>query len=408
MNSDDQDITRALRQQADQIQGGPLTMADIKGKARSIQRRRTIATVAGAAAVVAVLAPVGILAMNNGDNPTPPIATGPTTTAPSTPSGPAPTYTVDLTPPAEGTTGGALGVPVWQQGDLIDAHGTSTTVGMPVRHFVQDANGQWAGMTVEEGRWSWTSFDTSGAVLASERSDNDRVAVTPDGQSFAWISKYAPDEAAPKKWQLTLAGPHARTWDLGLQDSSGAFVVGILPDFSVVYAAGDEKVMIAHQDGELTRLPGAISARSVSTATGLIAAQTSYNDDGTSCWAIMDASGDTKAETCDYTLDLFSADGSRVAGQDSGADGLAGSLHQLDASTLEPLATFKAPEGAGFWTDMAWSGDTVLALIYDYRGAEWNITYLSTDGILLQRSAGKPGNEFDPPYLFGAGPLNTP
>ena len=240
---------------------------------------------------------------------------------------------------------------------------------------------------------------------SSEQSDNDRVAVTPDGQSFAWISKFAPDEAAPKQWELTLAGPHAKVWNLDLQDNSGAFVVGILPDWSVVYAIGGDKVMIAHQDGNTSRLPDAISARSASTATGLIAAETSYNDDGTSCWALMDASGDRKVETCDYALGQFNADGSRIVGQDSGADGNPGRLYQLDTSALEPLATFKAPEGAGFWSDTAWNGDTLLALVYDYPSQTWNISFLSTDGIQLLRSGGKTGNEFDPPYLFGAGPL---
>lgn len=271
-------------------------------------------------------------------------------------------------------------------GTITDAHGNATTVGMPVRSFAQDANGQWAGMTSDNGRWSWISFDAGGGVLAPpEQSDDDRVAVTPDSQSFAWISKYA----SPKQWELTVAGPFARVWSLDLQDNSGAFVVGIPPDWSVVYAIGGERVMIAHQDGTLSRLPGAISARSASTTTGLIAAETRYNDDGTSCWALMDAGGDRQVETCDYALGQFSGDGSRIVGQDSGADGNPAQLYMLDASSFEPLATFKAPQGAGFWSDTTWQGDKVLALIYDYPSREWNISYLSTSGVKLQRSAGK-------------------
>jgi hypothetical protein len=405
MNSDDH-IHRALQQQADQIHEGPLTMSDIKGRARSIQRRRTLAAAAGAAAVVAIIAPVGVIAMNNGDkNPAQPSTNSVNPTLPTQTSGAAPVYTVDLKPPAEGTTGAEVGVPIWMQGSISDVHGSTIDVGMPVRSFVQDANGNWAGMTMDNGHWSWTSFGNTGAVEASEQSDNDRVAVTPDGQSFAWISKVAPDSPAPKQWQLTLAGPHAKVWNLDLQDNSGAFVVGILPDWSVVYAIGGDKVMIAHQDGNISRLPGAISARSASTATGLIAAETKYNDDGTSCWALMDASGDRKVESCDYALGQFNADGSRIVGQDSGADGNPGRLYQLDTSSLEPLATFKAPQGAGFWSDTAWNGDTLLALVYDYPSQTWNISFLSTDGIQLLRSGGKTGNDVDPPYLFGAGPL---
>ena len=416
MNNSDDHITRALRQQADQIQEGPLTMADITGKARSIQRRRLLASVAGAAAVVAVIAPVGILALTDSDNGTaPPASTG--TPTPSTPTDTAvpgpPTYTVDLTPSdVDGTTGGEPGIPMWMDGGIAAADGTTTNVGQVVHGFVQDANGNWAGMTQSPtGDWQWTSFQDDGTVLTTEPATSDQVAVTPDGQSFAWISEFAPDSPDPKQWQLTLSGPHAKVWPLDITADSGAAVVGILDDGSVVFDLGSGGVKIARQNGSITDLgKGLLAGSSVSTATGAIAVQTSYNDDGTSCWAIVDASGASKVETCDYALGQFSTDGSLIVGMDSQSDGLGPArLYLLDADTLEPLATFEAP-GFGtakqgyFWGATAWTGGTILADVY--ADGEWGLAWLSPDGVKMQRSANKPGDGTEPPYLFGAGPLN--
>jgi len=411
MNNSDDHITRALHQQADNIQEGPFTMADIKGKARSIQRRRNLAVTAGVAAVLAAIVPVGLLTLNDDKDPDLPIATNtptvtPTDTPTTTPPIVAPTYTVDLTPSEDGTIGSDPGIPVWLDGQILAADGTATDVGREVHGFVQDANGNWAGMTQDDnGEWSWTSFQDDGTVLDTEPATSDQVAVTPDGQSFAWISEFAPDEAAPKQWQLTLAGPQARVWPLDITADSGAAVVGILSDGSVVFDLGDGQVKIARQDGTIANLgKGLRGASSASTDAGTIAVQTSYNNDGTSCWAILDASGESQVETCDYALGQFNADGSLIVGMDSDHDGIGLSrLYLLDVNTLKPVATFNPPANGFFWSETAWTGDTILANVY--ADGQWGLAWLSADGILMQRGATKPGDETSPTYLFGAGPL---
>src|SRR5262245_38448017 len=146
MNNTDDRITRVLQQQANRIHGGPLTMPDVTGKARSIRRRRALAATAGAAAVVvAIIAPVGIIAMNNGDKqPLNPTSSGPTAAS----SAPAPNgqvFTVDMTPPAEGTTEASPMVPNWFDGTLIDGHGNSVNVGERVTDFIQTGD-TWTGV----------------------------------------------------------------------------------------------------------------------------------------------------------------------------------------------------------------------------------------------------------------------
>ena len=53
MNTTD-DLTRSLREQADRIGGHPIDLESVRGKARSIQRRRRVGSAVVAAAVLRV------------------------------------------------------------------------------------------------------------------------------------------------------------------------------------------------------------------------------------------------------------------------------------------------------------------------------------------------------------------
>ena len=59
MNTTD-DLTRTLREQADHIGGHPIDLDTVRGRARTIQRRRRVGAATVAAAVLAVVVPVGI------------------------------------------------------------------------------------------------------------------------------------------------------------------------------------------------------------------------------------------------------------------------------------------------------------------------------------------------------------
>jgi hypothetical protein len=410
-NSDDHinpQITRALRQQADQIQEGPLTMADITGKARSIQRRRTLATIAGAAAVVAVIAPVGVIALNRGGhNAGPPVSSssGTPTTVPSSPAA-APTYTVDMTPDVDGTYNGGPMIPQWMDGTIADAHGNATAVGQ-VRSFALAPDGSaWIGITAGSSGDNYvTRFAIpDGKVLSKQPTGSLGIATTPDGASVAYLTHEGKDVSVGT---LTLLGAHARTWQI--QNPGYSTPVGILGNGDVVLENSEAtQVTLAKQDGNVTTIPGKyFRATSTSTATGLVAVQTKSNADLTSCWALVDVSGDEKAQTCDYALGQFSADGRYIVGMGSQQSGAGPTrLHLLEAATLQPVATFDPPKDGYFWGATAWTGDTILADVFSH--GEWGLAWLSADGIKMQRSANKPGDGIEPPpYLFGAGPLTA-
>lgn len=76
MNTQDE-LTRALHDQADRIGGHPIGLDDVRGRARGIRRRRWAATAAVTAVVLAVALPVGVGAWRALDRTDPPVAPSP-------------------------------------------------------------------------------------------------------------------------------------------------------------------------------------------------------------------------------------------------------------------------------------------------------------------------------------------
>jgi hypothetical protein len=408
--TNENDLNRAMRHQVEHLHGAPLTLGDVQSRAKRIQRRRRIAASVAAAAAVAVITPIGVLLANNGPESSGPIHQ-PTATTPTTSTGVPATYTIDVTPPAEGTTLAELGIPYWSKGQLNSVTGEAVPIADRVYDAVRAPNGQWGAMTFDgQGAYSWTSFDPSGAVLAPPAAaTSGQVAVTPDGSHYAYLAKSAPDGPGAASWQLTLGGTDGRTWDLGgaAPNAPGNGAVGILSDGSVVYEFEAGKPMLARPDGKTVAIPGVyLKTVAASYATGRIAVETSYNNDGTSCWATVDSSGTVDAEQCDHALGDFSADGKYVIGYPSDSDGLGPtSVSILDAATLQAVATFTMPRDGFLASNWAWTGHTIVANAFF--GGTWNVELLGTDGVLQLRSVGTQGDETEPPFEFGAGPLNT-
>ncbi|CUR59322.1 hypothetical protein NOCA2580024 [metagenome] len=422
MNDTENDLDRALSRQVEHLHGHLVTLPDVKQRARGIQRRRRIAASVSAAAVVAIIAPIGLMFADNQPDSAPPVSnpTGttqsptvnPTKTPTQTPGdngGEAPRYDIDLTPPAEGTTGAEPGIPYWFDGQLVAASGDTVPTDQRIYHPVIDpTSGQWAGVTFDdqEGTTAWASLDPQGGVLETSPTMADAVAITPDGSSYAYIAKISPDGPGDPTWTLVKAGGDPQTWDLGTTDSEapGGGPQGILDDGTVVFEFESGKPMLAKPDGSIAPLPGKYLRAVDAAPDGRVAVQTSYNDDGTSCWAVVDLTGDKQATTCDHALGEFSADGRYVMGYPSGTDGLGASVVSiLDAQTLKPAANFTVPRGAFIWLPMAWSDDTLLAQVW-FEGT-WRLEHLSLDGVLQQRSVAVQADETAAPFQFGAGPL---
>ncbi len=415
MNGPEYDVDRALRHQVEHLNDAPLTLDDIRGRATGIRRRRRIAAGVSAAAVVAIVAPLGFVLADRApeslppaDRPSPTLLTpSPSPTTGETPSAPTTpvVYDIDTTPPAEGTTGAEIGLPYWFDGQVSLPAGETLTSKDRVYDVVRDPDtGHLLGFTFAQGEYQLEEFGPDGTVLSSAPATSNRIAVAPDGATYAYVTQVG------GTWQLVEKGAHSGTWDLGATTpEQGTGATGLLSDGSVVFETRVGRPMLASPDGSTRRIPGTfLTVVGSSAVTDRIAAQTSYNNDGTSCWAVIDTAGKSVAETCDHALGEFSPDGRYVYGFPSDSDGLGPtSVSILDATTLEPVATFAMPNGGFLATPLAWRGDTLVANAW--HDSTWYVEFLGVDGVLQLRSSFPGPNNFDPPpFEFGAGPLAGP
>ena len=392
MNSDDH-LYRALQQQADQIQEGPLTMSDIKGKARSIQRRRTLAAVAGAAAVVAIIAPIGVIAMNNGDkNALPPITTSTSTT---------PTPTTPTETPAPGTTdlivAGAPDGPApqvsWLEGRTLHSYGGQTFDLGRVYHDVVGWHGGWLAINGD------TDEIAGDGAITRSFAGGYRFAVGVDGTELTWFEPGKLVTGIP-------SGMGEGTQSVDIPSGANAEPVGYVAGGQVVFnrtdSDGKSTAWVTDFQGQPQRLDGVIEAGGTSETTGVVSVETSINDFG-SCWEVrnLDA-GSVVAKTCDFSLGQFSADGRYVIGWPAYRDGLGPrDVAILDAKTLKPVVNYLAPASTGGWISNAvFDGDSPELLASVFEDNAWHLARLGLDGSIQNVGDPVPSHDETQPELW--------
>jgi len=402
MNNSDDHLTRALQQQANQIQEGPLTMADIKGKARSIQRRRTLATVAGAAAVVAVIAPVGILALQNGDNnagpANPSSSTSTTSTTPTTPTETSsPSDTIDLTV-ADAPDGAAPHVS-WLQGRSLHSYDGQTFDLGRVYHDIVGWHGGWLAIAGETDEIAGDGTVNRSFVGAS------RFAVGVDGTELTWF-EYG-NEGDPGKLVTGIpSGMGEGTQSVDVPANSHVEPIGYVDGGTVVFNRtdpdGKSSAWVTDFQGQPQRLEGVIKAGGTSETTGVVSVETSINDFG-SCWEVRDLNaGSVVADTCDYSLGQFSADGTYVIGWPAYADGLGPrDVAILDAKTLKPVVHYLAPASTGGWISNAvFDGDSPELIAAIFEDNAWHLARLGLDGSIQNVAQPVPSSDETQPELW--------
>lgn len=398
----------------------PIAMAGVRAKARVIRRRRITTAVGGAAVGVAAIAAAAVLVLpGSGDHtqplpatrtPSPTSSVSPTTSA-SVPSGNV--ITVDLAnPPAESTTGASITVPNWMSGMLTDATGASIAVASPVYGAVRDpSTGDWFGMTFAQGEWTWNQWTASGSQVGSTPAPSSRVAITPDGRTWAVMV----DNGGSPEIQLFHAGQQSPTViPLTLpqgEPANGAGVDGILPNGDVVFEGDVGDIRIAHTDGSLTKLPGGWASAQAVSATGLIAVQVpgGQASNGGACYALVHEDGTgVQGSLCGGDSAGFGPDGNTWVR--AGAEPVGGrtdvSFRDVSHHPSGPkaFAAFSFPAGAVVDTgDAAWIGDAYVVPVWSSRS--WRLVWLARDGYKVTRSLITPGSSAQSPYLLGAGPL---
>lgn len=368
----------ALHRRVDPIQHSPLTVTDVRQRARRIQRRRTIAAGAAVAAVLAIAVPVGLTLTGPAQRSEVPPATQPPT--------PRASGTV-LVDPRSAEVVDSVHVP------LLDVDGPSLitpgrTLELPtVFDTLTPYLDGWVGVTMDEGTGTVQFLDADLAV-EDGGGPTGGLVVSPDGQRIAW------SEYTGSQWQVVLADPSGGAgwvytkFPPAPQDHIVVPVGFVAEDEVVVRAYDDTTSTTTYTAGgdEPVEVPGLLQVDAASPATGVVAGLTAATP-GRACSAVMDGLARTGApawETCDHRLGPFSPSGQYVVGTDTMADGYGSpTITVLDAATGEEVVDFEVvlPRRTvgGFWSQMAWEGDDAL-VVRMFSGDDYHMMRLGVDG----------------------------
>lgn len=353
----------ALHRTVDPLHRSPLTVGDVRSRARRIQRRRAATAGAAVAAVLAIAVPVGLSLVGPGQR----SAVQPATQPPDSII----TGTVRIDP-RSAPTSDTLTVPLLDvDTPSLIADGEITELPETYDQLTPYLDG-WIGVVNNEGAYSWRQLDADFGVL-DEAPTASRLAVSADGTRIAWAEHdntrwYVVDVTADgsrEERRTPLAeGPAEARVD----------VVGFASDTEVVVTQtdpADGALTTMRVDGSAaTPVRGFIRPWASSSATSVIAGVTKVRKDLSSCSAVIDAQTRTSTpawSTCDYTLADFSPDGRYVVGLASYLDGNGSpSLAILDAATGEVIVDYEliGPRNGvvGISDRMAWEDEETLVI----------------------------------------------
>jgi hypothetical protein len=392
MNNTD-DLTRSLQQQADRIGGHPIDFESVRGRARSIQRRRRVAAGAGVLAAVAVLAPIAVTGSGllGSDDSAPPA-----TEVPS----PTPVGQVQAIG-ADAPRGEDPAVP-WMDGTVLHQPDGATTDLGTAYHEVTPYDGGWAVVDLAEGTTSFLDGDGKARQTFAGHS----LAVSEDGKSLASVLSATPEDQDIGLYPVSGLGPNG--YLSSVVSASSVDLAGFTGAQEVAFTrTGAQRQSGAwltdweHQ----RRLPGLINVQAASQVGGLVSGMTSIDElEPGSCSAVVvAATGQQRWETCDYTLEAFSPDGRYVIGTDDYHDGLGGStVSILDATDGTVLVEYTTRD-IGFTGSSVWENSSTV-LVTTYQDGLWYALRLGLDGTVTQALDPVRAGDVDNPWVWGLRP----
>lgn len=412
--SDHDPLRDALRGRAENVGDvSPLTLDDVKGRARGIRRRRLAVSALAAAAVVAVAVPAGIAVTDDlGTRPDRAPVAGPSGTA--TPS-PAPTttptpevpLTVTLTPNVEGH-GGEPQVPYIFNGVVNRTDGSTVKVQAGYVDLAPLGDGWAATRKDDQGNSFVDLLSPDGAVTGSYASTGS-LAVSADGTVVSYAT---PDGGlmvvTPDSAPRSLVDPAALPGgplkpvavsgsDSCMKDAANGGCAVLLDGFD-----GGPRAYAASNEG-VTPLPQLLTVGGLSP-DGSLDGMISVTDGG-SCSTVLQRDETPAWKTCDHTLSSFSPDGRYVVGQPAYLDGFGDPrIAILDARTGDPLVVYRnSRDHPASVFDFTWEqDDTLLATVYE--AGEWSLLRLTVDGRVTGLVTGLGNAQEDPPVILPARP----
>lgn len=359
----------------------------VRDGARRVRRRRAVAGVAVAAAVVTgVVLPVGLAVAPDGQELDRPVEQ-PTVTRPSEPARePRPDGTFPLT--LEGLPRGEepqVSYVVAEDRTLFTAEGR---VELPEAYSQITAyRDGWLAVDGGQNGYETVVLDedlqvqrrTPGGAGIVTDADDSRVLHVRRGASGTTVVDEpvtAGDDRAAVSWRAP--GPGVIVPVGYLDEGTVVFQTSGEPDAAVTMGTADDAPATVP-------LEGFLRVTAASEATGLVAGQTSWNPRG-SCWGVMrpaESTSDLVWETCDYSLYGFSPDGRYVIAGPPDFDFWGpGELTVLEVGSWEPVVRLRPERGVAVQVSQAtWEdADTIVAVLTE--GEEFGVVRVELSGRL--------------------------
>ncbi len=297
--STEEQLGRTLHERADGVDDQPLTLADVRGRARQIRRRQASGFAIGVALVAAVALPVALLGGAGSDK--------------SEPS-PAPSPTRAVDPNDQGVPTLQDGVIVYHDGPRIPLRLRSNA---QVLGFTPLGTERYVVSTLEDDGTQIALLDEVGNGVDHLPTDGGAIAVAADRSAVAWVD---PDGRV----QLLVAGddepqslahvPGPRAVPVAITGDCAAMceVVGRSDD----PRGGLGRSWAASTNGGIRDLPAAVpTVVDASTDGSLLAGLDSIaTEDNHICGGVYDVAADDYAwRSCEHNVYDFSPDGALVA-----------------------------------------------------------------------------------------------
>lgn len=344
-------LGRALGAQAGRVGPAGLTLADVRGRARSLRRRRAAVGATGAAALVAAaLVPLALLVGGDRSAGTLPPAGTPTVSDTANP------VEEEAYPPG------------WVvDGEVRSSDGTAFTpdVDGTISYLLRLGPDRWVlGVEPEGNGLRVVVVDPTGSVLATYDALEGGLATNDVGTAVAWVGpdlrprSLVAGADGPLRWDGRLVSnqvPPSPAHVLPGCDEQACEMVVELSDVS----PGEENTLVTvGSDGGVRPfdLPGVLRVFDVSADASLASGFTSIDEErAEACSAVVEtATGERLWESCGAARFRFSPDETMVLATDAFPEGLGQSfVRVLSAGTGELLGSYEG----GTVFDYRWESD---------------------------------------------------
>ncbi len=367
-------FTRELERRADDVHGAPLTLADVRGRARSIQRRRRAAAGAVAAVVTAaILVPVALTRGADADGPDP---------APSPSLSPTQSPSV-VTPGASDTPASS----VLHDGVLTHPDGTTTPLDVDTTDL-QQLGVLTDGRVVVPvpGIRKIRVYGADGKLDTVYDVDMNVIKMSADDTLVAWIDtnfrvvvlESGKPEPTTFEWGVPMPGEAYGSIDaLYGSDCANGGCTLLVGDFNTTQYALSQvtEPAVPLETSEPLRV-AAVSADGDQWAVTFPPGDTEQFG----CSGLYDRPSDSVvARNCDTTLWSYSPDGTHLVGA-RGDNGMWGSVEVLDED-LEVTLSYEA-EGDLVVKDWGWADAEHLWVVVAGLDADpqWSLLRVPIDG----------------------------